>query len=207
MMLICSTEKWNLVRVKWVPNYFVLVAILLFFLFLWLLWLLFSKIAKDIHPLLNLSQGQGTLRRTEEVIQRPVSHVHRSTQRMDNVGVMKVSFPPVTPGKSKCMNKTKQKAGLPCRHHVVENGCTHGLTFTWRGCYGLSIWHKPTELAHSFFILFLYLFVFIALSTVFHFINSPDNSPFSHSVLPVLSLPYWSFSQYVSLRKTPSALM
>ena len=31
------------------------------------------------------------------------------------------------------------------------------------------------------------------LSTVFCSINSSDNSPFSHSVLPVLSLPSWSF--------------
>ena len=29
-------------------------------------------------------------------------------------------------------------------------------------------------------------FVFMALSTVFHSINSPDDSPLSHSVLPVL---------------------
>ena len=35
--------------------------------------------------------------------------------------------------------------------------------------------------------------VFMTLSTVFHFINSPDNSLLSHSVLPVLFLPYWSF--------------
>ena len=35
--------------------------------------------------------------------------------------------------------------------------------------------------------------VFMALSTVFHSINSPDNCPLSHSVLLVLSLPYWSF--------------
>ena len=41
--------------------------------------------------------------------------------------------------------------------------------------------------------------VFMALSTVFHSVNSPDNSPFSHSVLPVLSLCYWSFQQNVSL--------
>ena len=41
--------------------------------------------------------------------------------------------------------------------------------------------------------------VFMALSTVFHFINSPDNSLFSHSVLPVLSLPYWSFQLHISL--------
>ena len=30
---------------------------------------------------------------------------------------------------------------------------------------------------------------FMALSAVFHSINSPDNSPLSHSVLPVLSRP------------------
>ena len=29
--------------------------------------------------------------------------------------------------------------------------------------------------------------VFVALSTAFHSINSPDNSPLSHSVLPVFS--------------------
>ena len=41
--------------------------------------------------------------------------------------------------------------------------------------------------------------VFMALSTVFHSINSPDNSPLSHSVLPVLFLPYWSFQLYIYL--------
>ena len=35
--------------------------------------------------------------------------------------------------------------------------------------------------------------VFTALSTVFHSRNSPDHSPLSHSLLPVLFLPYWSF--------------
>ena len=35
--------------------------------------------------------------------------------------------------------------------------------------------------------------VFMALSTVFHSLNFPYNSPLSHSVLPVLFLPYWSF--------------
>ena len=39
--------------------------------------------------------------------------------------------------------------------------------------------------------------VFMALSTAFHSINSPDNSPVSHSVLPVLSLPYWFFQLYI----------
>ena len=35
--------------------------------------------------------------------------------------------------------------------------------------------------------------VFMALSVIFQPINSPDNSPLSQSVLPVLILPYWSF--------------
>ena len=39
--------------------------------------------------------------------------------------------------------------------------------------------------------------VFMALSTVSHCINSPDNSSFSQSVLPILSLPYWSFQFYI----------
>ena len=36
--------------------------------------------------------------------------------------------------------------------------------------------------------------VFMALSTVFHSINFPDNSPISHPVL----LPYWSLQLYIS---------
>ena len=39
-----------------------------------------------------------------------------------------------------------------------------------------------------------------------HSINS-HNSPFSHPVLPVLSPPYWSFQLYISLWKSPSALI
>ena len=49
--------------------------------------------------------------------------------------------------------------------------------------------YKPTELAHSFYSIVV---VFAALSTTFHFINSPKNSLVSGSVLPVLFLPYWS---------------
>ena len=41
--------------------------------------------------------------------------------------------------------------------------------------------------------------VFIALSTVFYSVNSPDNCPLSHSVLLVLFLPYLSFQLYISL--------
>ena len=49
------------------------------------------------------------------------------------------------------------------------------------------------SLPTPFYSVLVSIFVFMVLSTVFHSINSPDNSPFSHSVLPVLSLPYWSF--------------
>ena len=43
--------------------------------------------------------------------------------------------------------------------------------------------------------------VFMAVSTVFRSINSPDNSPLSHSFLPVLFLPYGSFQLYISIIK------
>ena len=43
--------------------------------------------------------------------------------------------------------------------------------------------------------------VLMTLSTVFHSTNSPDNSPLSHSVLPVLFLPYWSFQLYYLFMK------
>ena len=42
---------------------------------------------------------------------------------------------------------------------------------------------------------------FTALSTVFPSINFPNNSPFSHSVLPVLSMPYWFFSTIYLIMK------
>ena len=55
------------------------------------------------------------------------------------------------------------------------------------------------SLPTPFYSVLVSISVFIALSTVFHSINSPDNSPFSHSVLPVISLPYFSFQLNVSL--------
>ena len=85
--------------------------------------------------------------------------------------------------------------------------CPRGFTFTWWGCCGLCLWHKPDELAHPFLFCSLSVSAFMALSTVFHSINSPDDSPLSHSVLPVLFLPYWSFLLYTSLWKSLSALI
>ena len=45
--------------------------------------------------------------------------------------------------------------------------------------------------------------VLMAHSTVFHSINSLDNFPLSHPVLPVLLLPYWSFQLYISYEGLP----
>ena len=50
------------------------------------------------------------------------------------------------------------------------------------------------SLPTSFYSVLVSVSVFMALSTVFHSINSPDNSPPSLSVLPVLFLPYRSFN-------------
>ena len=55
------------------------------------------------------------------------------------------------------------------------------------------------SLPTPFYSVLVSISVFMALSTVFHSINSPYNSSFSHSVLVVLVLPYWSFQLYISL--------
>ena len=57
--------------------------------------------------------------------------------------------------------------------------CPRGLTFTWWGRYGSCLRHEPTELAHSFCSVLVSISVFMAFSTVFHSINSPDNSVFT----------------------------
>ena len=86
---------------------------------------------------------------------------------------------------------------------LPDNAFVPWFSFTWWGCCGLCFWHEPTELSHSF----LSMSVFMAPSTVFHSVKSPDNSPLSHYVLPVLLLPYRSFQLYISLQKSPSALI
>ena len=48
---------------------------------------------------------------------------------------------------------------------------------------------------------------FMAISTVFHSINSPNNSPFSHSVLLVLSLCLIGPFNYISFNQFPSVLI
>ena len=82
-------------------------------------------------------------------------------------------------------------AGLPSRGGDVA-------------AYVFNISHQACPLL---FILFLCLFLSLWLFQLYFIHNSPDNSPFSHSLLPVLSLLYLSFQRYISLRKTSSALI
>ena len=63
------------------------------------------------------------------------------------------------------------------------------------------------SLPAPFYYVLVSISVFLALSTVFHSINSPNNALRFHSVLLVLSLPHWSFQLYISLRKYTSALI
>ena len=70
-----------------------------------------------------------------------------------------------------------------------------------------SVLVSVSVLLTPFYSILVSVYVFMELSTVFHSINSLDNSPLSHSVLPVLILPYWSFQLYISLRKSFSTLI
>ena len=56
--------------------------------------------------------------------------------------------------------------------------------------------NKPS-LPTPFYFVLVSISVFMSLSTVFHSINSPDNSPFSRSVILVLFVPYWSFQLHI----------
>ena len=58
---------------------------------------------------------------------------------------------------------------------------------------------SPPSLPTPFYSVLVPVSVFMALSTVFHFINYPSYSLLSHSVLPVLFLPSGSFQLYISL--------
>ena len=80
---------------------------------------------------------------------------------------------------------------------MAPHASPHGLTFTWLRCYCLCQRHESTELAHSFlYSVLASVSLFMVLSTVFHSINSPNNSAFSLcssgliSVLLVLSTLY-----------------
>ena len=68
------------------------------------------------------------------------------------------------------------------------------------GMLGLIIFNiSQPSLPTPFYSVLVTVSVFMDFSTVFHSINSPDNSPLSHSVLPVSFLPYGFFQLYNSL--------
>ena len=75
---------------------------------------------------------------------------------------------------------------------IIRMTRSRGFTFTWWGYDGLRLWYKLTELAHSFLVCFCVHFCLYGPFNCTSFLNSPDNSPFSHS------LSYWSFELYIT---------
>ena len=68
------------------------------------------------------------------------------------------------------------------------------------GVVAVCVFNKnQPSLPTPFYSVLVSISVFMVLSTVFHSINSPDNSPLSHSALPVLFLSIWTFQRYISL--------
>ena len=98
---------------------------------------------------------------------------------------------------------TERLTFLQSHLHVVgTENVGQGKTLLSRSMVGMLQFvpdiNRPS-LATPFYSVLASMSVFTALSTVFHSINSPDNSPFSDSVLLVLSLPHWSFQLYFCL--------
>ena len=89
-----------------------------------------------------------------------------------------------------------------------NNTCFRGLPFTWWGRCGLCFDVNQPSLPSPFYSVLVAMSVFMALSTVFHSINSPDNSPLSHSVLPAFFVCFTGPFDYKSLyKKSPLALI
>ena len=94
-----------------------------------------------------------------------------------------------------------------CQFHIkrlalrVSRACPRGISFTWWGCYSLCFRHKSIQLPTPFYSVLVSILVFMAFSTVFHSMISPDDSLFSYSVLPVFSLLFFFFClfNYISL--------
>ena len=53
------------------------------------------------------------------------------------------------------------------------------------------------SLPTPFYSVFVSVPVFMALSTLLHSMNSPENSPLFYFVLPVFFLPYWYFQLFI----------
>ena len=97
-----------------------------------------------------------------------------------------------------CINKYELHGSIVTFHSIVPMGSP-----SRGGDVTVYVPHiNQPSLPTPFYSVLVSVSVFMALSTVFLSINSPDNSLLSHSVLLVLFLPYWSFQQYVSLYKS-----
>ena len=79
------------------------------------------------------------------------------------------------------------------------------LAFIWWGCCGLCLDINQPSLPIPFYSVLVSISVFMSFSTVFHSINSSDNSLLSHSVLPVLFCLTGPFSYNTSLCESPRA--
>ena len=86
----------------------------------------------------------------------------------------------------------------------LSQPCPHGLTFTWWGCCGLCLSHKPTELVYSF----------LFCSCVCFCLYGPFNCiPFHKFSRQLFAFSLFSsgfisaFQLYISLRETPPALI
>ena len=83
----------------------------------------------------------------------------------------------------------------------------HGHIVTWWVCCRFCFDINQPSLPTPFYSVLVSISVFMSFSFVFHSINSPDKSPLSHSVLPVIFLPRYSFQLYIFSWKSPSALV
>ena len=99
----------------------------------------------------------------------------------------------VTRSLLKCCLSRNEKSSSSCL------GSLRGLTFTWWGCYGSCLRHKPTELAHSFYS------VLASVSAFYGPFNCISFHKFSRQLSAFslcssgLTLPHWSFQLYISL--------
>ena len=91
---------------------------------------------------------------------------------------------------------------------VSLQDCLQGLTFMWWGHCSLCLWHKLTKLALSF------LFCSCVCFCLYEPYNCISFHKFSRQLClfslcspGLIFLPYWSFQLYISLWKSPSALI
>ena len=73
---------------------------------------------------------------------------------------------------------------------LLSSGRPHSSTSRGGNVMVYVIYMNQLSLPIPFYFVLVSISVFMFLSTIFHSINSPNNSPLSHSVLPVFFLLY-----------------